>query len=107
MTGGKCKLPPCSDSDNGQNYQITGTTTGLMEKDADALGVPPITQDAQTYVDYCPFPSASYTNFPSLKSIVTEYYCYGLEVRARNYTCTSFGSGYDCQDGRCVPPTSN
>lgn len=100
MPNGKCKLPACSDSDNGQTFATQGTTTGLRLTDFVALGVPPYTQSAKTYTDFC-----------LNDTVLTEHYCYSsgsgsVEVRAINKTCITLGVNYICQDGGCILNTT-
>lgn len=95
---GYCKLPPCSDPDGPTGYTTAGTTTGL--KLNDKLGVPPSSQSARTYTDYCD---------TSLTNVVYEYKCVTpSDDSSSPYVvvdledCKSLGSGYTCNAGRCV-----
>ncbi|MDO8655649.1 MAG: hypothetical protein Q7K45_00285, partial [Nanoarchaeota archaeon] len=94
---GHCILPTCFDPDIATPYTIAATTTGIMLTEPQFLGVPPQTQDAQSYADYC-----------SSDLILTEYSCVqlggGSHVKALQKSCKNLGKNFKCREGRCVSP---
>ena len=96
-TLGHCILPTCYDPDIAQPYTIAATTIGIKLDNPLSLGVPPRTQDAQEYTDYCT---------PDL--ILTEYSCVqlggGSYVKSLQKSCKSLGKDFKCVEGRCVSP---
>lgn len=101
-TDGKCLLPPCSDPDPGAfEYSTSSTTTGLLLTDENALGVPPLTQQAAQYTDYCGSQEGLY-----------EYSCSAplgnssnRFVRKTFKSCKTIGIGYKCIEGKCILPS--
>ncbi|MDD5193538.1 MAG: LamG domain-containing protein [Candidatus Nanoarchaeia archaeon] len=72
----QCVAPVCTDSDNGLNYYLKGTTSGYDEP----------TREYVTINDYCEF------NY-SLK----EYSCEGIYGKENEYICPN-----GCSDGACI-----
>lgn len=96
-TQGHCILPTCYDPDISQPYTTAAITTGLLLSDSPFLGVPPPTQDAKGYADYC-----------SSDLILAEYSCVqlggGSHVKSLQKSCKSLGKNFKCREGRCVSP---
>jgi len=94
---GHCILPTCFDPDIATPYTIASTTSGILLNDPSFLGVPPQTQDAQNYADYC-----------SSELILTEYSCQqlggGSFVKSAQKSCKNLGRKFTCVEGRCVSP---
>lgn len=96
-TLGHCILPTCYDPDIATPFTVAATTTGIMLTEPQFKGVPPQTQDAQEYADYC-----------SSDLILTEYSCIqvggGSQVKAQQKSCKNLGNSFKCIEGRCVSP---
>ena len=71
----------CTDSDNGINYYVKGTTTGI-----NSLG------GAITATDYCNASSAS---------LIEEYSCNSGYLKISEYSCPN-----GCQNGSCLPASN-
>ncbi|MDD5172203.1 MAG: Kazal-type serine protease inhibitor family protein [Candidatus ainarchaeum sp.] len=74
-TNGACVIAPCSDSDNGKNKTVKGTTTAQGE----------------SMTDEC-----------ADSSSVTEYYCDGSNIANEEMAC---GTGMECANGACKEAT--
>src|SRR3989338_1788113 len=86
-TSGKCETivnetTMCTDSDNGKNYDVKGTTSWCPSNDA--MGIP-----CTAFIDNC------------ADNILTEGYCDGEQVSTEKYACPN-----GCKDGACVNATS-